>query len=89
MIYGFEALMTNEFHTLNGTCSTLVPSGPGYEQVPITNQVCTTVGSVAGQLAVDGNRYLDLSFTFRQSHLWRVSLPICGSFIIIADSYQR
>ncbi|KAG5650930.1 hypothetical protein H0H81_010505 [Sphagnurus paluster] len=46
--YGFEAILTNEFHTLNGKCSTLVPQGPGYEGITIKNQVCTTVGSLPG-----------------------------------------
>ncbi|PFH48337.1 hypothetical protein AMATHDRAFT_65762 [Amanita thiersii Skay4041] len=69
--YGFEALMVNEFHTLNGICSTLVPSGPGYEGVSLANQVCTTVGSVPGQDRVNGNRFLELSFQYKYSYLWR------------------
>ncbi|KAL0955420.1 hypothetical protein HGRIS_001666 [Hohenbuehelia grisea] len=69
--YSFEAVMVNEFHTLNGRCSTLVPSGVGYENVALANQVCTTVGSMPGQDNVDGNRFLDLSFGYRYSHLWR------------------
>ncbi|KAF8809232.1 hypothetical protein BYT27DRAFT_7094869 [Phlegmacium glaucopus] len=31
--YAFEGLMTNSFYTLDGVCSTLVPSGPGYEGI--------------------------------------------------------
>ncbi|KZS99630.1 P-loop containing nucleoside triphosphate hydrolase protein [Laetiporus sulphureus 93-53] len=31
--YGFEALMVNEFHTVSGECASLVPSGPGYENL--------------------------------------------------------
>ncbi|KAH9022164.1 pleiotropic drug resistance ABC transporter [Lactarius pseudohatsudake] len=31
-------LCPNEFHTLNGTCSNLVPSGTGYENVSLANQ---------------------------------------------------
>ncbi|KAG2063871.1 ABC-2 type transporter, partial [Suillus decipiens] len=38
--FSFESLMMNEFHTLSGTCSTLVPQGPGYENVLLANQVC-------------------------------------------------
>jgi ATP-binding cassette subfamily G (WHITE) protein 2 (SNQ2) len=47
--YGFEGLVSNEFHTLNGTCSNLVPSGNGYESVTLANQVCSTVGAIAGE----------------------------------------
>ena len=66
--------MVNEFHTINAECSFLVPEGPGYENVPLANKVCTTVGSVTGQSTVNGPRYLSLSFNYSYSHLWRVSM---------------
>ncbi|THH28859.1 hypothetical protein EUX98_g5325 [Antrodiella citrinella] len=69
--YGFEALMVNEFHIREAACSALVPSGPGYENISSVNQVCTTVGSLPGQATVNGNRYLNLSFNYYHSHLWR------------------
>jgi ATP-binding cassette subfamily G (WHITE) protein 2 (SNQ2) len=71
--YGFESILMNEFHTLNGTCSTLVPQGPGYENVPLANQVCTTVGSLPGMTTVDGNRFASLSYGYSYSNLWKVS----------------
>ena len=70
--YGFEGVVTNEFHTLNGTCSSLVPRGAGYENIGLANQVCTTVGSQAGQAFVDGNKFVQLSYGYSYSHLWRV-----------------
>ncbi|KAG5638577.1 hypothetical protein H0H81_011797 [Sphagnurus paluster] len=69
--YGFEALVSNEFHTLDGKCSSLVPQGPGYENVTLENQVCTTLGSVPGRAFVDGNRFIQLSYGYSQSNLWR------------------
>ncbi|EPQ50781.1 pleiotropic drug resistance ABC transporter [Gloeophyllum trabeum ATCC 11539] len=69
--YGYEAILTNEFRTLNGTCATLVPSGPGYDTVSLANQVCTTVGSAPGQPYVDGNRYVELSYGYSYSNTWR------------------
>ena len=77
--YGFESLMVNEFHTLNGSCATLVPSGSGYENVSVNNQVCTTVGSEPGQDFVSGSRYVELSFQYNFSNLWRVSFGIIGN----------
>jgi len=71
--------MTNEFHTLNGLCSSLVPSGVGYEGVSLSNQVCTVVGSQSGQDTVDGSAYLRLSFGYSISHLWRVQKPFFKS----------
>ncbi|KAF8121914.1 pleiotropic drug resistance ABC transporter [Mycena galopus ATCC 62051] len=68
--YGFEAIMANEFHTLNGTCASLVPQGPGYENITIANQVCATVGSVSGQSFVDGNTYIAIAYGYYYSHEW-------------------
>jgi len=64
--------MANEFHTLRGSCSNLVPQGPGYENVSIDNQVCTTVGAVPGQAFVEGERFVQLAYGFHYSNLWMV-----------------
>ncbi|KAA1475301.1 pleiotropic drug resistance ABC transporter [Dentipellis sp. KUC8613] len=69
--WGFEGIVANEFHTLNGTCSSLVPSGPGYENITLANQVCTTVGSQRGQATVDGNTFIQLSYGYSFSNVWR------------------
>ena len=71
--YGFEGLVSNEFHTLNGTCSNLIPRGAGYEDVSLENQVCGTVGAIPGQNTVDGNRFIALSYDYSYSQIWRVS----------------
>ncbi|KAH7099818.1 pleiotropic drug resistance ABC transporter [Auriculariales sp. MPI-PUGE-AT-0066] len=69
--YGFEAIMTNEFRTLNGECSNVVPSGPGYENVAIDNTVCSTVGSQPGQSTVSGAAFTQISYGFTYSNTWR------------------
>ncbi|KIJ59901.1 hypothetical protein HYDPIDRAFT_32776 [Hydnomerulius pinastri MD-312] len=75
--YGFESLLVNEFHTLNGTCTTLVPQGPGYENITLANQVCTTVGSQPGMATVDGNTFAYLSYGYEYSNLWKNFGIIC------------
>ena len=70
--YAFESLIVNEFHTLNGTCTTLVPSGPGYENATLANQVCTTIGSQPGMVTVPGDSYTNASFGYSYLNLWRV-----------------
>ncbi|KAJ7261710.1 ABC-2 type transporter-domain-containing protein [Mycena haematopus] len=68
--YGFEAIVSNEFHTLKGSCASLVPRGPGYENITLANQVCATVGSVAGQNFVDGNTFIAVAYGYSYSHEW-------------------
>lgn len=68
--WGFESIVVNEFHTLDGTCASILPSGAGYESVSLKNQVCTTVGSVAGEATVDGNRFVALSFGYKYRNVW-------------------
>jgi hypothetical protein len=61
-----DLAMTNEFHALDGDCSTLVPSGPGYE-------VHAVLGSQPGQpeATVIGSAYLTLSFGYYFRNLVR------------------
>jgi len=73
MRYAFEAIMTNEFRTVNGPCASLIPRGPGYENVSLANQVCSTVGSLPGQPLVSGQNYLRLSFGYFYKNTWHVS----------------
>jgi len=56
---------------LQGACSSLVPSGTGYEGVSIQNQACPVVGAIPGQAYVDGSRYVYLAFDYAYSHTWR------------------
>ncbi|KAG2067263.1 hypothetical protein BDR04DRAFT_1105294 [Suillus decipiens] len=78
--WAFGGLIVNEFHTLDGVCSTLIPQGPGYEGVALANRVCTTVGSQPGQRFVDGNTYVALTFDFWYSQLWRNFGVLCAFF---------
>ena len=69
--YAFEALMINEFHNRDFPCSVIVPSGPNYSSAAPDQKVCTTVGSVAGATLVNGDNYINTSFSYYRSHLWR------------------
>lgn len=68
--YAFEALLVNEFHDRNFTCSATIPQGEGY---PNSGQyfVCAVVGSVPGQNFVQGDKYLEESFRYYNKHKWR------------------
>ncbi|KAH9008920.1 CDR ABC transporter-domain-containing protein [Lactarius deliciosus] len=63
--------MSNEFHTLNGTCSNLVSSGTRHANVSLTNQVCGAVCSISSQSTMDGNRFIAISYDYSYSNIWQ------------------
>ncbi|ODQ51641.1 ABC transporter [Saitoella complicata NRRL Y-17804] len=71
--YGFEALITNEFHNLELPCITpqLVPYGAGYGGVALANQGCTVAGSTPGTGVINGDAYLSQQFSYTWGHAWR------------------
>ena len=66
--YGFESLMVNEFGGREFTCSSFAPT---YGSLADQSQVCTAVGSVAGQQYVDGATYIGEAYQYYASHKWR------------------
>jgi ATP-binding cassette subfamily G (WHITE) protein 2 (SNQ2) len=78
--YCFESLMVNEFDGLDIVCVSpnLIPSGPSVDP---RFQSCTVQGSRPGASSVSGREYLEVSFGFRKSHLWR-NLGIILAFLV-------
>lgn len=78
--YGFECLMANEFAGLELQCDTqfLVPQGPNASP---DYQSCALQGSQPGQPFVSGSDYIQASFTYSRSHLWRNFGIMCAFFI--------
>ncbi len=68
--YGFECLMSNEFYNLELQCVPpfLVPQGPGAYSGA---SVVFLAGSQPGSTLVSGEAYIESSFTYSRSHLWR------------------
>ncbi|KAF9871450.1 ABC drug exporter [Colletotrichum karsti] len=68
--YGFEALQTNEFFGRELPCSEsqLVPRGPGSDP---RYQGCSLPGSTLGSTVVSGPAYMQASFEYSRSNLWR------------------
>ncbi|KUI69409.1 ABC transporter CDR4 [Cytospora mali] len=83
LAYAFEALMVNEFSGRKYACTAYVPSTSvaGYEGVGPLNHVCSAVGAVAGQDFVDGDVYINSSFSYYADHKWR-NFGILVAFII-------
>ncbi|KAF3355139.1 hypothetical protein VdG1_04351 [Verticillium dahliae VDG1] len=68
--YSFEALMANEFSSLDLQCEApfLVPQGPNASP---QYQSCTLKGSEPGSTIVTGAAYIREAFSYTRSHLWR------------------
>lgn len=71
LAYGFEALLSNEFHGKIIDCvnNNLIPNGFGYSDVAY--QSCAGVrGAVQGANFVTGEQYLS-ALSYSHSHVWR------------------
>ncbi|VUC33001.1 unnamed protein product [Clonostachys rosea] len=71
VFYGLESVFLNEFVGRQFPCTELIPSGPGYENVPLAERACNVAGSVPGQAFVDGATYLQTAFGFVNANKWR------------------
>lgn len=83
--YAYEGVLTNEFSGRIMQCdpSMLVPSGPNIDP---RYQSCALTGSVPGSPTVAGSAYLDTSFSYTRSHLWRnwgVVIAFCVLYILV------
>ncbi len=68
VFYGLESLMVNEFHNRNYPCAEYIPD---YPAVGAENSVCSAIGAAPGQLFVNGDVYIGLTFSYHHSHKWR------------------
>ncbi|KAJ8110182.1 hypothetical protein OPT61_g6907 [Boeremia exigua] len=68
--YSFEAVLTNEFSGRTMECAPeqLVPQGPGVDPA---YQGCSLTGAQPNSNSVSGASYLQSSFEYTRSHLWR------------------
>ena len=91
--YAFESLMINEFHNRRFPCATFVPSGPGYGNLTPDQRVCSSVGgSQAGLGYVDGDYYINTTFSYYKSHEWRnlgiligMMIGLCAAYLFAAE----
>lgn len=84
--YAFESLIANEFHHKDFPCSSIVPSGGSY---PTSGEyfICDKVGSIPGEKFVSGDRYMEISFHYFNSHKWRNWGIICGFTVFFFFTY--
>ncbi|CAG8003807.1 unnamed protein product [Penicillium olsonii] len=71
--YGFEALLSIEFHgkdVIPCVGNNLIPTGPGYENVQAHQSCAGVKGAIQGQNFVTGDNYLS-ALSYSHSHVWR------------------
>ncbi|KAL3421854.1 ABC transporter cdr4 [Phlyctema vagabunda] len=66
--YAFEALMINEFSGRQIPCSVFVPD---YDDASPSGRVCSATGTEPGANFLDGDSYIEVTFGYSKSHLWR------------------
>ncbi|KAH8660114.1 ABC-2 type transporter-domain-containing protein [Xylariales sp. PMI_506] len=83
LAYAFEAIMANEFHGRQFSCSAYVPSTSiaAYANVDPLNHVCSAVAAVAGSDVIDGDAYINKAYNYYSSHRWR-NFGILIAFLI-------
>ncbi|KAJ5381155.1 uncharacterized protein N7496_003583 [Penicillium cataractarum] len=82
--YSFESFMVNEFHDRTFPCADVIPSGGQYDGISMENRICSTVGAESGSTLVSGSLYLELSFEYVKSHLWRNIGILIGFMVFFA-----
>ncbi|KAJ5765983.1 uncharacterized protein N7511_003599 [Penicillium nucicola] len=86
--YAFESLMINEFSGRHFPCSQYVPGIlPMYKDAPMSSKICSQKGAVAGQDFIDGDAYINTTFRYFRSHLWRNYGILCAFFVAFLVMY--
>ncbi|KAI8936432.1 hypothetical protein NX059_006840 [Plenodomus lindquistii] len=70
VFYGFENVMTNEFHGRSFACSEFIPAGPGYENITADQRACAVQGSTPSSDTVSGTVYVWTAFQYKFSNRW-------------------
>lgn len=79
--------MVNEFSGRTFPCALYVPTGLMYQNAPLSSKICSGNGAVAGQDYINGDIYLNTSFEYYNSHLWRNFGIIVAFFVFFLAAY--
>lgn len=71
-MYAMESILANEMFDLKLDCTeSVVPRGPTYNNVPVTNKACAWQGATLGNDYVRGKDYLKNGLSYTYHHVWR------------------
>ncbi|KIN00043.1 hypothetical protein OIDMADRAFT_126522 [Oidiodendron maius Zn] len=79
--YAFESIMVNEFHNRRFPCVQFVPAGPTYQNATGLERTCATPGALPGSDFINGDLYIQGTYEYYHSHLWR-NLGVIYSFTL-------
>ena len=81
MIYkltNLKAILVNEVHGRRFPCASFVPTAPFQSG---SSFVCTVQGAVAGEIEVSGDAWVQSSYQYSYSHIWRNLGSLCNGRI--------
>ncbi len=100
LAYAFEALMVNEFHGQEFPCARFfTPSSsmpislisnsfvPSYPNLTGGTFICSIPGAIAGHTTVSGDAYVEASFQYSYSHIWRNLGVVIAFWIFFLAAY--
>ncbi|KAL4799885.1 ABC-2 type transporter-domain-containing protein [Aspergillus venezuelensis] len=82
--YSFESLMVNEFSGRRFDCGLYVPN---YEAASLENKICSGRGALPGNDFIDGDAFLNTSYEYYRSHLWRNYGILCAFLLFFLGAY--
>lgn len=82
--YAFEAVMVNEFDNREFPCGATLPP---QEMAMGDSFICSVKGSVPGKMFVKGTDFVETSYQYYGSHLWRNFGIIVAFFVVFLFVY--
>lgn len=79
--------MVNEFSDRRFPCERFVPAGRMYQDVSLQYKICSVNGANAGERTVSGDAYINTTFEYYESHLWRNFGIIVAFFVFFLAAY--
>ena len=76
--------MINEFSGRQFKCTQYTPN---YADAPVGSKICPQKGAIAGQEYVDGDTFINISYEYYASHLWRNFGILLGFFFFSLAGY--
>jgi ABC-type multidrug transport system permease subunit len=69
--YAYESMVANEFSGRQFPCAGFVPMGPPYVNATAAERTCAVAGALPGDNFVIGDTFINASFEYYHSHIWR------------------